>query len=112
MYYLEKRMEISGAHRLELDYPSKCGGLHGHRWIITVYCKRKELDQNGMIVDFAQIKELIHDRLDHTMINDHLDFNPTAENMARWIVETVPYCYKAKVEESENNIVIYERDDL
>jgi len=31
-------MEIAGAHRLELDYESKCSNLHGHNWIVTVYC--------------------------------------------------------------------------
>ena len=110
MYYVEKRMEISGAHRLDLDYESKCKGLHGHRWIVTVYCKGETLDQNGMLIDFAKIKELIHDQLDHKLLNECVDFNPTAENLARWITERVPLCYKARVEESEGNLVIYEKD--
>ncbi|NLL02602.1 MAG: 6-carboxytetrahydropterin synthase QueD, partial [Mollicutes bacterium] len=29
MYYISKRMEIAGAHKLELDYESKCQNLHG-----------------------------------------------------------------------------------
>ena len=39
MYYVSKRMEIAGAHHLELPYDSKCEKLHGHNWIVTVYCK-------------------------------------------------------------------------
>ncbi|MBQ6659367.1 MAG: 6-carboxytetrahydropterin synthase, partial [Prevotella sp.] len=39
MYYVKKTMEISAAHQLQLDYESKCTNLHGHNWIITVYCK-------------------------------------------------------------------------
>ena len=36
-----------------------------------------------------------------------LPFNPTAENIARWIVDSIPQCYRADVQESENNIATY-----
>lgn len=65
MYYITKRMEIAGAHRLNLPYESKCANLHGHNWIVTVYCKSKELTDYGMVVDFTQVKKMIHDKLDH-----------------------------------------------
>ena len=51
MYYVAKTMEIAGAHSLHLSYESKCEKLHGHNWIITVYCKAKELNQDGMVCD-------------------------------------------------------------
>ena len=111
MYYVSKRMEIAGAHKLTLDYESKCQNLHGHNWIVVVYCKSKELDPNGMVIDFKHIKNMIHDVLDHQYINDIVDFNPTAENMARWICKQVPNCYKVSVQESEGNIAIYEEDE-
>jgi 6-pyruvoyltetrahydropterin/6-carboxytetrahydropterin synthase len=104
-------MEIAGAHNLKLDYESKCTNLHGHNWIVTVYCKAMELDHNGMILDFKKIKTMISDKLDHQYINDVVDFNPTAENMSRWICEQIPHCYKVSVQESEGNIAIYERDE-
>lgn len=107
MFYVSKRMEIAGSHKLTLDYDSPCQNLHGHNWIITVFCKAQNLNKNGMIIDFKQIKELIHKRLDHQNLNEVLDFNPTAENIAKWIVDTVPECYKAKVQESEGNIAVY-----
>ncbi len=107
MFYVSKRMEVAGSHKLTLDYDSPCQNLHGHNWIITVYCKVQSLNKNGMIIDFKQIKELIHKRLDHQNLNEVLDFNPTAENIAKWIVDTVPECYKAKVQESEGNIAVY-----
>ena len=83
MYYVSKRLEISAAHRLELDYESKCTSLHGHNWIITVHCRAEELDHNGMVSDFTHIKELVVGELDHKVLNDVLPFNPTAENIAR-----------------------------
>lgn len=110
MYYVRKKIEISAAHRLELDYASKCCNLHGHNWIIIVDCKAKELNQNGMVTDFSQIKEIIMSRLDHTIINEKFDFNPTAENIARWIVDSVPNCWRCEVIESEGNSAIYEKD--
>ena len=110
MYYISKRMEIAGAHNLELDYESKCSNLHGHNWIVTVYCRSDELNQNGMIIDFKHIKQAISDKLDHKYINDIVDFNPTAENMAKWICDQIgDKCYKVSVQESEGNIATYER---
>lgn len=111
MYYVSKRMEIAGAHSLKLDYPSKCQNLHGHNWIVTVYCKSPVLNQNGMVMDFTHIKEEIHDKLDHKFLNEVVDFNPTAENIAKWICDQIPSCYKVEVQESEGNIATYVEED-
>lgn len=110
MYYLTKRLEISAAHRLELDYESKCSSLHGHNWIITVHCRAQRLNANGMVTDFTDIKRLVTDRLDHACLNDVLPFNPTAENIARWICDNIDNCYRVDVQESEGNIASYEQD--
>ncbi len=110
MYYLTKTIEISGAHRLDLDYESKCTAMHGHNWTITVHCRARELDHNGMIVDFSEIKRRIADPLDHHVLNDVLPFNPTAENLARWCCEQIESCYRVDVQESAGNIASYERD--
>jgi len=110
MYYVSKTMEIAACHKLSLSYKSKCENLHGHNWHITVYCKSETLNKDGMVVDFKHIKEKIHGYLDHGNLNELLPFNPTAENIARWVVEQVPYCYKVSVQESDGNIAIYEKD--
>lgn len=107
MYYVTKRLEVAGCHRLDLDYPSKCSALHGHNWIITVHCRAAELDANGMVTDFTHIKRIISDRLDHANFNEVLPFNPTAENIARWICDNVPNCWRADVQESEGNTASY-----
>ena len=110
MYTVVKKLEISAAHSLQLSYPSKCYKLHGHNWIITVHCRSKELNEDGMVIDFSHIKNKIKDKLDHKNLNEILPFNPTAENIARWICDQLESCYKVEVQESENNTAIYEKD--
>ena len=56
MYYVKKTLEISSCHQLYLDYESKCENLHGHNWMINIYCRSKELDSNGMVCDFTELK--------------------------------------------------------
>lgn len=110
MYYIEKTLEISAAHQLHLDYESKCNHLHGHNYIVTIYCKSEELNEYGMVIDFTHIKEKVMDKLDHKFLNDIMDCNTTAENIAKWICDELgEVCYKVKVQESEGNIAIYER---
>lgn len=110
MYYVKKRLEISAAHRLSLSYESKCNRLHGHNWVVTVECRSRELNADGMVTDFTHIKEKIMSHLDHAVLNDVFDFNPTAENLARWVVDNVENCWRCEVSESEGNIAIYEKD--
>lgn len=108
MFYVKKTLEISASHKLDLNYESKCHNLHGHNWIITVYCKSEKLNDVGMVVDFTRIKEEIVKRLDHQYLNEKLPFNPTAEHIAEWVQKQIPNCYKVEVQESEGNVASYE----
>ncbi len=111
MYKVKKRLEISAAHYLTLDYQSKCSKLHGHNWIIDIYLRSETLDKNGMVMDFTHIREKISDRFDHKVINEVVDFNPTAENIAKYICDELqPFCYRVDVQESIDNIASYIKD--
>ncbi|MBR0240430.1 MAG: 6-carboxytetrahydropterin synthase QueD [Bacteroidales bacterium] len=110
MYYVSKRLEISSAHSLNLSYESKCEALHGHNWIVVVHCKSKTLNADGMVADFTTIKKKISGALDHRNLNEVFDFNPTAENIAKWICDQIENCYKVEIWESESNKAAYEKD--
>ena len=110
MYYISKTMEIAGCHQLRLSYESKCERLHGHNWIVTIHCKCRELNADGMVMDFTQVKEKIHGYLDPGPFNELLPFIPTAENIARWICDQIPNCYRVEVQESEGNTATYEKE--
>ncbi|MBQ3681797.1 MAG: 6-carboxytetrahydropterin synthase [Succinimonas sp.] len=111
MFKIKKRIIISAAHFLKLDYNSKCSGMHGHNWIIDVYLKSADLDKNGMVMDFSVIKEKVAGALDHKVLNEVIDRNPTAENIALWVCETLgEKCYRVEVQESPDNVAVYERD--
>lgn len=106
-YEVVKRMEISAAHMLDLPYQSKCRSLHGHNWIITVHIRSETLDESGMVYDFTHIKSEVQDRLDHQYLNDILNMNPTAENIAKWVHDRIPGCFRVDVQESEGNVASY-----
>ena len=110
MYRITKTIEVSGAHRLELPYISKCCKMHGHNWIIKIHCQSEQLNGNGMVEDFSIIHQTITEVLDHKCLNDVFDFNPTAENIAAWICKQIPTCYRVDVQESEGNTASYEKE--
>ena len=117
MYTVTKRVEVAGSHRLNLNYESKCSNVHGHNWIITVECICDRLNENGMVIDFTDIKNIVM-KLDHNNLNDLFSFNPTAENIAHWICDELNkkgstnnlsfMCRKVTVQESEGNVATYE----
>ena len=113
MYRVRKRIEIMAAHKLAgLPYESPCSNLHGHNWIIEVEVSAEELNSVGMVIDFTHIKAVVN-RLDHQTINHVVEFNPTAENIARWVAiqvtkklekEFSAWVTKVTVQESEGNV--------
>lgn len=113
MFEVRKSFEVSAAHHLKLSYESKCENLHGHNWHIVVVCRAKELNQDGMVVDFTHIKRTIMEQLDHKYLNEVLPgMNPTAENIAYWVACQIgEKCVEVSVQESDGNIAIWRRDE-
>jgi 6-pyruvoyltetrahydropterin/6-carboxytetrahydropterin synthase len=118
----ETVFEIDSCHWLTLPYPSPCTEPHGHRWKVTVKCRAGSLDENGMVIDFKEIKEMLR-WFDHTTINKHPPFdtaNPTAENLARYWLDAInahcasrphkPVCYEVSVQETPGNKAVYRQE--
>lgn len=117
MYKVTKHLEVAGSHQLDLPYRSKCTNIHGHNWHIWITISSECLNSEGMVMDFTLIKKEIHDWLDHKHINNLIECNPTAENMAALIAERLnnlltpmwdgdyePEVISVKVQESDGNI--------
>lgn len=87
MYSVTKSFEIEIAHYLTKVPPGhKCARHHGHRYEVSITVESPELDEMGMVADYAVISA-IREKLDHQTLNDVVDFETTAENMARYICE-------------------------
>jgi 6-pyruvoyltetrahydropterin/6-carboxytetrahydropterin synthase len=128
MFKIKKTFEIAIAHHLNLDYDSPCQRTHGHNLQITVWCASENLNKDGMVIDFTQIKKKIQDKLDHRDLNSIGDLvynlnvnptserivnvNPTSERIAEWICNQFPECYCVDVQESTGNIATYEDEDF
>ena len=88
MFRVTKEFKFDSAHRLE-GYEGNCSHLHGHTWRLAVTLEGTYLAPSGMLMDFKLIKsvvnEIIVEELDHVYLNDVLDVNPTAENLAKYI---------------------------
>jgi 6-pyruvoyltetrahydropterin/6-carboxytetrahydropterin synthase len=85
-YILKLTHSFQSAHKI-LNHQGACANLHGHRWNVEVVIATDQL-KNDMVVDFDRLKQII-DELDHQNLNDIVDFNPTAENLARHLKERV-----------------------
>ena len=81
-------------------------------------CGATELNENGRIVEFEDIRSEIAGMLDHKYLNDIFrESNPTAENVAKWICDQIDTicetgnCIRVIIQEGQGNQVVYENDE-
>jgi 6-pyruvoyltetrahydropterin/6-carboxytetrahydropterin synthase len=92
MFELSVCADFAASHMLR-GYEGKCKNLHGHTWKVEVVLDGEELNDTGMLVDFALVKKQLRgflESLDHVHLNDlpaFKDVNPTTENIAGHIFE-------------------------
>lgn len=107
-----RKIQFCSGHRV-LKHESKCANLHGHNYVAWFYAEAPELDSIGRVIDFSVLKNKIglwiDSNWDHTTLiyDKDLDlisvkhlfeknkavfvcgFNPTAENMAEYLLKTI-----------------------
>ena len=134
----ERYHDISVGHRVT-GHENKCAHLHGHNYRFHFTIGAPKLDSVGRVLDFSVIKsrlcQWLEDNYDHKfLIWEHdpfaadlraidpdgvviVDYNPTAENIAEYIVKEVApdalagtgcVITKLKIEETRKCSVNYE----
>ncbi|AZL15092.1 6-pyruvoyl trahydropterin synthase family protein [Rickettsiales endosymbiont of Stachyamoeba lipophora] len=108
---ITQKIGFDSGHRI-IGHETKCKYLHGHRYTAEFTFEAEELDPLGRIIDFGIIKEILNNWIntywDHNVILANgdeklansiklatnqkpymLPFNPTAENMAVYLLNDV-----------------------
>lgn len=101
-FEIEKEFHFSASHQLEhLPANHQCARLHGHNYKVVVVLGSEQLNEDGFVVDYGELKDLktyIDDVLDHRHLNDIFDFYTTAENMARFLYDFCKSRWKETIE--------------
>jgi 6-pyruvoyltetrahydropterin/6-carboxytetrahydropterin synthase len=111
---------FAAGHALR-NYRGKCENVHGHNYRVQVGLRGSELNDIGLLYDFAELKKhlrSISEHLDHQFINDLRPFdeiNPSAENLAKFFYEEiekqlqVPFIGYVRVWETDTAFAQYTR---
>jgi len=124
-YQLNNEITFSAAHFIPTESAGKCARIHGHNYVVNITIVGNQLNENGFLVDFKTIKQLIHDRFDHTLLNDHEEFKtehsnsfmPSSERVAEVIwniiqkylstLQNKPTCVQVLLRETPTSYVIF-----
>jgi 6-pyruvoyltetrahydropterin/6-carboxytetrahydropterin synthase len=132
MYRLAKQFTFAMGHRLS-KHKGACKNFHGHNYTVEVGVKSEFLNDNGMVIDFGNLKATVGsflDTMDHALMVNHNDgqliekmkeilpglkvietpFEPTAENMAKEIYVRVGEALKKMWNVEIDYVDVYETD--
>lgn len=89
MYRIGIAYQFESAHFLT-DVPEghKCSRMHGHNYVVEIEMASETLNRSGFVIDYFDIrpiKTFIDENWDHQVLNDVVDFNPTVENLAKFL---------------------------
>jgi 6-pyruvoyltetrahydropterin/6-carboxytetrahydropterin synthase len=106
---------FAAGHALR-NYRGKCENVHGHNYRCQVSIQGAKLDEIGLLVDFVELKRVVHgvlDRMDHQWLNEFPPFdvlNPSAENMAKYIYDEVASGLQSKAGIRVESVRLWETD--
>ncbi|MEL6106987.1 MAG: 6-carboxytetrahydropterin synthase [Planctomycetota bacterium] len=106
-----RRIKFCAGHRL-FGHGGKCENFHGHNYVADFFVEGEEQDEVGRIIDFSELKRRvkgwIDEHWDHSFLIHEADenartalamvkpcrlfilpYNPTAENMAKYLLEVM-----------------------
>eukprot|EP01125_Pyxidicula_operculata_P022309 TRINITY_DN9052_c0_g1_i1.p1 TRINITY_DN9052_c0_g1~~TRINITY_DN9052_c0_g1_i1.p1 ORF type:complete len:141 (-),score=16.59 TRINITY_DN9052_c0_g1_i1:11-433(-) len=133
-----RKERISASHRLHNPSLSveenkqifgKCNNLngHGHNYVVHVYVKGKIDPKTGMVMNLTDLKDFIKKSIVEPLDHKNLDLDveelkgiiTTTENLAvfmwnslRKVMPNPNILYKIKIEETDNNSVVYRGENL
>lgn len=135
MYTVTTESAFDSAHFLA-SYEGKCKNLHGHRWKVIIKVSKETLGDDGMVVDFTDLKRDLKEmteHLDHCLIMEtgslkqttlqalldedfrivEVPFRPTAEHFAKYFFEEMEKkgysVQEAIIYETPNNCASYSK---
>lgn len=115
MYTIKKTFEFAAAHSVQgLPETHKCSRLHGHNYTVEVTLRSLQLDEIGFVRDYGDLDyvgDLLKANFDHRNLNEILNVNPTAENIAYFLYRVFkreyPELYMIGVSESPKTWAYY-----
>jgi len=124
---LHTKFKFDAAHLIE-GYDGKCGRMHGHSYKVHLSAKShklnpsKYLETDDMVCDFKELKWASKGSekggLDHSVLNEEMPVNPTAERIAEFIYKETKQRIPEDIElhvtvwETENSWVEYTENNV
>jgi len=128
-----RRVKFCAGHRLH-RHGGKCEYFHGHNYTAEFYVTGDQTDSVGRVIDFAILKQRfkgwIDEHWDHGFLLNEADengiaaaqmvqpskyyllpYNPTAENMARYLLEEICPQLLEDTGVRATRVVIWETDE-
>jgi 6-pyruvoyltetrahydropterin/6-carboxytetrahydropterin synthase len=128
-----RRIKFCAGHRL-FEHGGKCEHFHGHNYVADFFVTGEEVDAVGRVLDFADLKartkNWIDQNWDHSFLVFEQDqnaiaaleavkpsrlfkmpYNPTAENMARYLLEVMCPAVLAGTGARAVSVRIWETDE-
>ena len=128
-----RRIKFCAGHRLH-RHGGKCEFFHGHNYVADFYVTADEVDDVGRVIDFADLKKLfkgwLDEHWDHGFVLNKTDdngiaavkmvepckyfvlpYNPTAENMAIYLLYEVCPKLLAATGATATKVVIWETEE-
>ena len=119
-FELNKDMHFAAAHFIPDERAGKCAFTHGHTYFVNLTIAGEQLDEMGMLVNFSDLKKIVHDKYDHQLLNDFPEYKkraPSTEEVSRQIYQLIethlvtlpnkPKCLQVIVRETPTSYCIY-----